>query len=382
MENATRERCYQCFRPISLCFCGDIPRIDNRTSVLILQHIGEHSHPFNTARIVQKALCNCQLITDHNQRLGAHRLPLQADAGLLYPASDAPLLTELPASQRPRQLAIIDGTWHQAKTIFRDVNQLHRLPCYRLSPSSPGQYRIRREPNDTSLSTLEATVAALQALEPDTLGLDQLLSAFNRMVEDQLEYPVTQAAWRQKKPHASRPRDMPHGLLQNPESLVVAYGEATPSETGNRAVERLPVSWFARRLGGAAEHFSCLLKQPRPLSKVSLDHFRLSAADFDKALSLDEFCRQWKCFLRRNDTLIVYHNRTYQLLKTSRAAQPRCLVLKSIFGKRKAVGSRSLEDLLSSNGLIVPQPLDSDCRAAQRLEMAVALVEHCISFAS
>ncbi len=65
-----RERCYQCFRPLSLCFCDAIPRIENRTDVLILQHVGERFHPFNTARIVQKALRHCRLIADHNQRLG------------------------------------------------------------------------------------------------------------------------------------------------------------------------------------------------------------------------------------------------------------------------------------------------------------------------
>ena len=65
-----RERCYQCFRPMSLCFCEAIPQIDNRTDVLILQHVGERFHPFNTARIVQKALRRCHLIADHNRVWG------------------------------------------------------------------------------------------------------------------------------------------------------------------------------------------------------------------------------------------------------------------------------------------------------------------------
>ena len=131
-ENEVRRRCYECFRPVSLCFCEAIPRIDNRTDVLILQHVGERFHPFNTARIVQKALRRCRLIADHNRRFAAHHLPIQATAGLLYPRANAPSLTELPAAERPGQLVIIDGTWHQAKTIVRDVPQLQDLPCYRL----------------------------------------------------------------------------------------------------------------------------------------------------------------------------------------------------------------------------------------------------------
>ena len=50
---------------------------------MILQHVGERFHRFNTARIVRKALRNCQLIADHNRRLAAYDLPIQANAGLL-----------------------------------------------------------------------------------------------------------------------------------------------------------------------------------------------------------------------------------------------------------------------------------------------------------
>ena len=368
-----RERCYQCFRPISLCFCQAIPRIDNRTDVLILQHVGERFHPFNTARIVQRALRRCHLIVDHNQRLGTHRLPIQAKAGLLYPDANAPVLTDLSPAGRPEQLLIIDGTWHQAKTIVRDVPQLRDLPCYRLAPSSPGQYRIRREPDAQSLSTLEATVAALQALEPDTVGLEQLLSAFQQMVESQVAHPATHAVWRQKKTRQSRPRHLPHTLLQNPDSLVVAYGEATPGQPGQRLPAPTPVNWVAQRLG-TGERFSCLVQQERPLADSALEHMQLSAADFDKAISAPEFCRQWNHFLRRHDVLIVYHHRTCQLLENIDAALPRCLVLKSIFGNWRS-GLQSLEELMAVEGLTL-SPAMNNSRASQRLDMAVAMVEH------
>jgi DTW domain-containing protein YfiP len=368
-----RERCYQCFRPISLCFCEAIPWIDNRTSVLILQHVGERFHPFNTARIVKKALRKCQLIADHNQRLGMHHLPIQTNAGLLYPRANAPALTELQAGEQPSQLVIIDGTWHQAQTIVRDVPQLRDLPCYRLTPPSPGQYRIRREPDAQSLSTLEATVAALQALEPETVGLDQLLSAFNQMVESQLKHPATHAVWRRNKKKQSRPRHLPHTLLQNADSLVVAYGEATPGQPGPHTTPATPVNWVAQRLG-TAERFSCRLRQQQPLSNSVLEHMRLSAADFDDALSPEEFRQRWSHFLRRHDVLIVYHRRTYQLLGNIQALQPRCLVLKSIFGNWRS-GLQSLEELMALEGLAVPTA-ERNSRANQRLDMAVLMVEH------
>jgi len=356
-----------------LCFCDAIPRIDNRTDVLILQHVGERFHPFNTARIVQKALHRCHLISGHNRRLAARHLPIHADAGLLYPHADARSLTGLPAAERPGQLVIIDGTWHQAKTIFRDVPQLANLPRYQLTPSTPGQYRIRREPNAHSLSTLEATVAALQSLEPETVGLDRLLSAFNTMVENQLEHPASHAVPRYKESRQSRPRFLPRALLQSPDHLVVAYGEATPGRPGRRTAAPLPVSWVAQRLG-TAERFACRLRQQHPLPAAALEHMRLSVADFDDAVSQREFCRRWNRFLRPGDVLIVYHHRTYQLLGHIEASQPHCLVLKSIFKKWQAE-FHSLEELLAVEDVTLPASVDKS-RAGERLDMAVAAVEH------
>lgn len=340
---------------------------------MILQHVGERFHAFNTARIVQHSLKRCRLITDHNRRLGTHHLPIQANAGLLYPGADAPSLAELPASERPSQLVIIDGTWHQAKTVVRDVPQLQSLPCYRLNPSAPGQYRIRREPNAESLSTVEATVAALQALEPDTIGLEHLLAAFHRMVEDQLAHPAGRVAWRQKKSRQSRPRFLPQAILQNADNLVVAYGEAMPGGPNENSNVRTPVNWVAQRLG-TTQRFCCCLQQEHPLSGKALQHMKLSPADWNSAISQDEFRDRWSRFLRRNDVLIVYHERTYQLLRSIAAQQPRCLVLKSIFGKWRS-GFRSPEQLIATEGVAMPKRSNGS-RANDRLAMAVALVEH------
>jgi DTW domain-containing protein YfiP len=375
VEDSIRERCYDCLRPVSFCFCDAIPRIHNRTDVLILQHVGERSHPFNTAKIVRKSLRRCQLITDHNQRFGQHPLPIQADAGLLYPSDSAQELTDLPDQQKPGQLVIIDGTWHQAYTIVRDVPQLQTLPRYRISPSSPGRYRIRREPQHDSLSTLEATVAALQALEPDTKSIDQLITAFDRMIEDQLDYPASHAAWRRRKVRPERQRGIPRSLLEDPDRLVIAYGEATPRQP---TTARLPVNWFAQRLG-TGERLSALLRQPQPLSPSTLAHMRLSAADFHSAVPLQQFQEQWQTFLRPHDTLIVYHERTAHLLRNSGATLPSCVTLKSIFGKWQTK-IPSLEALLDSVGLAVPPA--TGCRAEHRLQMALQIVRHLRNYAA
>src|SRR5262249_33676158 len=150
---ASRDRCYDCFRPKNHCICAAIPTIDNKTDVLILQHIRERFHPFNTARIVRRSLRKSTLLVDHTRQLAAN-LRLKPRAGLLYPRSGARLISDLPADQRPQQLVIVDGTWHQAKTLVRDVSALHNLPRYQLAPVVPSRFRIRRQPSVMALSTI------------------------------------------------------------------------------------------------------------------------------------------------------------------------------------------------------------------------------------
>ena len=372
-QPAVRERCYQCYRPKRLCFCETIPVVDNRTEVLILQHIGERFHPFNTARIVRRALRRCDLIVDHNRRLGRRRLPLKGNVGLLYPHANARRLSDLGTAERPDQLVVIDGTWHQAKTIYRDVGQLRQLPCYRLTPSQPGAYRIRREPDAHSLSTLEATVAALRSLEPETSGTSQLLAAFHTMVEGQLEQWRGPPLWRRKVRRATGMRHLPRALHEQSDRLVVAYGEATPRRAGQPCGTASPVNWVAERVATGAR-FSCLLRPPRALPTDVLRHMRLAPSDFAAALSAHEFAHRWRAFMRRGDVLIVYHQRTCQLLQRMGLAPSPCLVLKAIFGKRQN-GVGSLESLLAAEQVEVP-PLTNRSRAHHRLAMAVALVAH------
>src|SRR5688572_28976992 len=84
-----RQRCYECFRPQEDCYCAAIPQIANQTEVLILQHLRERFHPFNTARMVRRSLQNCRLLVDYTDNLAVASLPLRPNAGLLYPSADA-----------------------------------------------------------------------------------------------------------------------------------------------------------------------------------------------------------------------------------------------------------------------------------------------------
>lgn len=287
-------RCLECFRPKPTCFCASIPRIWNKTEVFILQHRREQFHRFNTARIVRRALHNSHLLADYTDNI-CRRLELKPRAGLLSPGQTATLISELPVDERPDQLVVIDGTWHQAKTLIREIPLLQRLPRYQLMPESPSRYRIRREPNATSLSTVEAVVEALRVLEPETTGLDQLLGAFDRMVETQLAHAGSLNGSRFKQRRTRTVSNIPLALKNNLQHIVVAYGEAAPGQRGSKRKDLPPVSWVAQRLGDDAV-FACTLIPSQPLSDVYLGHLQLARSDFDGALSLPDVRRRWARF--------------------------------------------------------------------------------------
>lgn len=357
-------RCYVCRRPRRMCFCASIPSVANRTEVVLLQHTRERHHPFNTARIVRRALQRCRLIVDHNTGFAARELPLQdGAAALLYPGSEATLLNGQAGIDRVRQLVVIDGTWHQAKTVVRDVPALQGLPCFRLQPATPGQFRIRREPTATSLSTIEATVAALRVLEPETQGLDALLNAFHVMVDQQLAAAGRHLGWRRRTPRTQL--GIPRALAERPDRLVVVYGEATPLVKNPG-----PVSWVAQRLDGS-QSFASLLVPEVPLDENVLAHFRLQPEIFSDAVDRRQFIANWKKFLRPGDTLVTFHGRTLRLLQNIRAAVPRHVVLKSVFGALHP-GQTDPETLFAALCPAMSIP-DDGVRAQHRLRLAVEL---------
>ena len=376
-DHAWRTRCYECYRPIDRCFCHRIPTIDNRTNVLILQHMKERFHPFNTARILRKALRNSSLVVDHLGGLSnaLSDMHFTTETGLLYPGSDSQLLEQIPQCERPKQLVVLDGTWHHTKTLFRDLPRLRELRRVRLAPTEPSRYGIRREPDVLFLSTLEATVAALRLLEPETPGLEKLVAAFDAMVENQLAHPKSaESVRRKRRPRA--PLNIPKILRSDLSNTVVVYGETAPSEVDALRVERLPVIWVAERLG-SGERFERTIEPFRTPPESFFEHLEIRHDVFDSAISMDAFRRDWESFLKPTDTLVYYFSNCTELLKTiggTGCASRSKIYLKSIQLHRGRKNG-TLESLLATLEVSVDFA-KCDNRACKRLAGTIALTKY------
>jgi hypothetical protein len=280
--DSRRGRCYRCLRPERLCHCADLPTVPTRTRIVVLQHPHERTHPFGTARLVRLMLPNSEVHVPWSGFTGTleQRLPLPADAAVLYPTPDAPLLDDLPRDRLPSTLVAIDGTWAHAKRLYRENGWLRDLPHVRLQPAQPSRYRIRREPRADYVSTLEAIVEALRVLEPEHARLDELLAAFDRMIDRQIAHAAVVERFGRRKETRQRPSRALSPLLADPRLAVVYAESALPG--GDPATARRIVHWVAARLDddGAGGVFEALVQpgEPAPVDH-HLGHMGLSLAD-------------------------------------------------------------------------------------------------------
>ena len=376
-------RCFQCFRPQSQCYCGLIPRIQNETEIILVQHVSERDHPFNTARMVRAALDRTKLVCGNSERLVDANLGLGDSVGLLYPSNTAITLANIPENERPSQIVVIDGTWPQAKALVRDLPQLRSLPHYQLLPTEPGNYRIRLEPNDVSLSTLEAVVQALRELEPELTDLDKLVGAFETMVQRQLDHPKVKSSHYSGGRKSGRTLNIPACLINSQNSIVVAYGELECRDeglTGDKVdSQRGPLVWSAHRLGESVDpslaNFESFIEPNRRLTNSFLAHLELSGEHFENWETVDQFRERWGDFLQDGDTLVVYHPSGIRMLEHVNAKLENWITLKSInFHNQES--RRTLSEFVNDECGMFELHLPHSGRAGARLSNSVKLVKY------
>ncbi len=180
-------RCPTCRMYQTLCVCALVPRLETRTRLLLVLHYAEVVKPTNTGQLAAQALCNSEIVIR-----GLPDQPPTAIAAdparqllLLFPGEGAVSIADFARSEQPITLVVPDGTWHQAGRVKKRVAGLATVPCVTLPAGAETAYRLRSEPKEGGLSTLEAIARALAVLE-GTGGAavhDALLAVFDVMVQ-------------------------------------------------------------------------------------------------------------------------------------------------------------------------------------------------------
>jgi DTW domain-containing protein YfiP len=198
------DRCARCALPPGYCLCGEVPRLETRTQIVVVRHVRELEKPSGTTRIAALALPSLTIVEYRDEPgaqlpawiagrpyvrgrvieppegVGTHIAEL-AGAALLFPTGRA--LAELAAP--PRALVVLDGTWRQARAMYQRIPGVARLPALRLVGAPSEMTRLRRPIREGERSTLEAIADALSELEGDDVAAP-LRALHARFVEQHL----------------------------------------------------------------------------------------------------------------------------------------------------------------------------------------------------
>lgn len=207
--------CLQCQRPQSVCVCDWITPISNLVEVGIFQHPTEAKQVKGTAKLVALSLSQVQLWV--GERLSdVPALEAWLDGAqqqdktvlLLYPPTETPATNTAETISQPRQaliniadlcgltqaqlsqlcVLVLDGTWRKTHKMLCLNPRLAALTRLQIEPNTPSNYRIRKQKNAQSLSTVEAVVQVLSTLENAPQRYAPLLEAFNAMVQQQWQF--------------------------------------------------------------------------------------------------------------------------------------------------------------------------------------------------
>jgi DTW domain-containing protein YfiP len=176
--------------------------VENKVTVLVLQHPQEQDRVLGTAKLLCATLGNAKLTIGLSWRNLGHALGAPADAkdwGVLYLGSahatkdkgplvavdraGEPLADQSAARAGLRGIVALDGNWAQAKALWWRNAWLTRLRRFVVVPDAPSLYGdLRREARPDAVSTLEAVALALSVLEGDAAMREALLVPFRELL--------------------------------------------------------------------------------------------------------------------------------------------------------------------------------------------------------
>ncbi len=200
-----RTLCKTCVQPDFACYCPHIFSVDPRFNFVILIHPIEAKRRIATGRMSHLSLQNSFLIKgqdySHNPLVDDLIEDTEYQSVILYPGAQSQNLSNLKHEEKQSlfpnkklRVFVIDGTWATAKKMIRLSTNLKALPRICFSPTTPSNFRVRKQPNTHCYSTIEAIHHTIE-LMGEAQGFpvknrihDRLLKTFEFMVERQLTF--------------------------------------------------------------------------------------------------------------------------------------------------------------------------------------------------
>lgn len=204
-----KDYCFSCMRPKTICFCHKILRVEPRVQIVILIHPMEaKKEKMGTGRLTHLTLKNSRLILGidftRDGEVNALINNPRNSCYLLYPGENSIDLS-LPRNKLEKTtlkddysddkeivVFVIDGTWPCAKKMMKLSKNLHALNRISFKVDRPSDFRIKEQPGEFCLSTVESVHLMLRNLvekgfENPMDNLDHMLIIFKEMVDYQIQ---------------------------------------------------------------------------------------------------------------------------------------------------------------------------------------------------
>jgi len=166
---STRERCEDCRLVVSHCMCALRVAVPARAGVCLLMADIEPLKPTNTGWLVADVVPDTFAFGWSRTEVDPGLLALLADPAwqplVVFPgeyAEPARVIHDVPGDAARRPLfVLLDGTWSEARKMFRKSPYLARFPVLSLRPEQVSSYALRRSRRDDHFCTSEVASLCL-----------------------------------------------------------------------------------------------------------------------------------------------------------------------------------------------------------------------------
>ena len=165
-----------------------------------------------TGHMTNNSLENCELhvgidFTNH-KRVNELLKDEDFEPYVLYPdVNSIKLNTQKLPSDKKALIFIIDSTWPCSKKMLRLSKNLQNLKKVSFEHDKSSQFKIKTQPNQYCLSTIESTLCLLEPLNLQNIenisskSLENFLTPFEKMVEYQVKCAFNENDIRHKIPY-------------------------------------------------------------------------------------------------------------------------------------------------------------------------------------
>lgn len=178
-------RCQHCLLPLKQCLCDTIVSTDARSRFCLVMFDTEPMKPSNTGRLIADILPDTAAFQWSRTEPPQELLDLVNNPDyqpvVVFPASYADEGREVistPAPGKPPLFIMLDGTWTEARKMFRKSPYLDALPVISVDLSRVSAYHLREAHAEDQYCTAEVAIALLD-LAGDTVAAGALADHFS-----------------------------------------------------------------------------------------------------------------------------------------------------------------------------------------------------------